>query len=115
MTQVCNKKNEFDPVTKSFKGTELKYYKHELKHEIQNCKLKKAYFYQIEAMELLDYYPHIKVSGQLRHQQFRFQANINFSEEQVLKVNHCILQSMLSLGNISNFFCLTQLSNEGVS
>lgn len=41
MTQVCNKKNEFDPVTKSFKGTELKYYKHELKHEIQNCKLKK--------------------------------------------------------------------------
>lgn len=66
-------------------------------------------------MELLDYCPHIQVSGQLRCQQFGFQANINFSEEHMLKVNHCILQSMPSLGNISSFFCLTQLSNEGVS
>lgn len=54
MTQVYDKKN-FDPVTKSFKETELNYYKHELKHKIQNWKLKKAYLHQIEAMALLDY------------------------------------------------------------
>lgn len=41
MSQVYNKKKYFDPVTKSFKGTELNYYKHELKHKIQNWNLKK--------------------------------------------------------------------------